>query len=376
MRDDTLQRRLLAVAKLSYEKAYELAVLHESAAQNSRLLSTSHATPVAVHYCASSTNLSPEDAQPRQCYRCGGNHAAKTCRFKDVVCNFCSKKGHIQRVCQSRLRQRQSRSPPARSALGKQPYTHKVEEGTEPPASAGVNHPPATQESPPQEPLPVDYNVFGVGTDKKAHPPATQESPPQEPLPVDYSVFGVGTDKEADPYLVTVTVEGATLQMEIDTGSALTLISQATFSKLWPEGQSPRLEGTTVRLKTYSGEELEVLGRVVVRVRCGGQVVEDLGLVVVGGGGPSLLGRDWFGRLRLDWREVRKLPATSDKLDLAHAYQQLILDADSRPYTTINTHKGLFQHTRLPWEWPDRPWARLHIDYAGPNQRQNGFSRC
>ena len=19
-----------------------------------------------------------------------------------------------------------------------------------------------------------------------------------------------------------------------------------------------------------------------------------------------------------------------------------------------------------PWEWPDRPWARIHIDYAGP----------
>ncbi len=19
-----------------------------------------------------------------------------------------------------------------------------------------------------------------------------------------------------------------------------------------------------------------------------------------------------------------------------------------------------------PWEWPERPWARLHIDYAGP----------
>ena len=141
MRDDTLQRTLLVVAKLSYEKAYELAVLHESAAQNSRLLSTSHATPVAVHYRASSTNPSSEDAQPRQCYRCGGSHAAKTCRFKDV-CNFCSKRGHIQRVCQSRLRQQQSRSPPARSAPGKQPYTHKVEEGTEPPASAGVNHPP------------------------------------------------------------------------------------------------------------------------------------------------------------------------------------------------------------------------------------------
>ena len=37
------------------------------------------------------------------------------------------------------------------------------------------------------------------------------------------------------------------------------------------------------------------------------------------------------------------------KLDLAHAYQQLPLDDDSRPYTTINTHKGLFQYTRLPF---------------------------
>ena len=163
------------------------------------------------------------------------------CRFKDVVRNFCCKRGHIQRVCQSRLRQQQFRSPPARSALGKQPYTHKVEEGTEPPASAGVNHPPTTHESLHHEPLPVNYNVFVVETDKEAHPPATQESPPPEPLPVDYNVFGVGTDKKANTYLVTVTVDGATLQMEIDTGSALTLISKATFSKLWPEGQSPRL---------------------------------------------------------------------------------------------------------------------------------------
>ena len=37
------------------------------------------------------------------------------------------------------------------------------------------------------------------------------------------------------------------------------------------------------------------------------------------------------------------------KLDLAHAYQQLPLDDDSRPYTTINTHKGLFRYTRLPF---------------------------
>ena len=35
------------------------------------------------------------------------------------------------------------------------------------------------------------------------------------------------------------------------------------------------------------------------------------------------------------------------KLDLSHAYQQLLLDNESREYLTVNTHRGLFQPTRL-----------------------------
>ena len=37
------------------------------------------------------------------------------------------------------------------------------------------------------------------------------------------------------------------------------------------------------------------------------------------------------------------------KLDLSHAYLQLPLDDASKPYTTISTHKGLFQYERLPF---------------------------
>ena len=37
------------------------------------------------------------------------------------------------------------------------------------------------------------------------------------------------------------------------------------------------------------------------------------------------------------------------KLDLAHAYQQIPLANESMKYTTINTHKGLYQYTRLPF---------------------------
>ena len=37
------------------------------------------------------------------------------------------------------------------------------------------------------------------------------------------------------------------------------------------------------------------------------------------------------------------------KLDLSQAYQQVKLEADSRKYVTINTHKGLYQFNRLPF---------------------------
>ena len=36
-------------------------------------------------------------------------------------------------------------------------------------------------------------------------------------------------------------------------------------------------------------------------------------------------------------------------LDLTQAYQQLLLDDNSRQYVTVNTHRGLYRYTRLPY---------------------------
>ena len=36
-------------------------------------------------------------------------------------------------------------------------------------------------------------------------------------------------------------------------------------------------------------------------------------------------------------------------LDLSHAYNQIVLDDDAQEFLTINTHRGLFRYTRLPF---------------------------
>ena len=40
---------------------------------------------------------------------------------------------------------------------------------------------------------------------------------------------------------------------------------------------------------------------------------------------------------------------TFSKLDLSHAYQQIVLKESSRQYVVINTHRGLFRCNRLPF---------------------------
>ena len=43
------------------------------------------------------------------------------------------------------------------------------------------------------------------------------------------------------------------------------------------------------------------------------------------------------------------------KLDMSQAYQQLLLDEESRKYAVINTHRGLFRYNRLPFRISSAP---------------------
>ncbi len=71
---------------------------------------------------------------------------------------------------------------------------------------------------------------------------------------------------------------------------------------------------------------------------------KSLPVVIVQESGPSLVGRG----------------GEYSKLDMSHAHQQIVLDEESKKYVTVNTHKGLFTYTWLPFGISSSPAIFQH----------------
>ena len=117
----------------------------------------------------------------------------------------------------------------------------------------------------------------------------------------EYTLYPVIQQQSTSTPLVTaINVGGKELNMEVDTGASISLISETTYQKLWEFETPPELQQTAVKLRTYTGEEIGVVGCINVKVQSYGQEAQ-LPLLVVKGEGPSLLGRNWLTKLQLNW---------------------------------------------------------------------------
>ena len=96
------------------------------------------------------------------------------------------------------------------------------------------------------------------------------------------------------------------MEMEIDTGASVSLISKNTFDKFQSSAAFPPLMNEQIKLRTYTGGEISVLGSISVTAKSE-NCTSILPLLVVEGNGPSLMGRNWVTELRLDWKTVHAM---------------------------------------------------------------------
>ena len=110
-------------------------------------------------------------------------------------------------------------------------------------------------------------------------------------------------EHSSEPINVTVTINGKQLTMELDTGAAVSIISDHTRRNLFSE---LKLKESFVVLKTYTEEPMKVVGQLNVQVKYGTKETKFV-LVVIAGSGPSLYGRNWLKYLQLDWRKITSI---------------------------------------------------------------------
>lgn len=98
--------------------------------------------------------------------------------------------------------------------------------------------------------------------------------------------------------------------MEVDSGSAYTVISDSTLHQLDIPRQ--RLTRSALKLNSYTGDLITVLGTVMVNVELKRKSVH-LPLLVVESHGTSLLGRDWFAPLGITVQGIYQLSSDTER---------------------------------------------------------------
>ncbi|XP_018407383.1 PREDICTED: uncharacterized protein K02A2.6-like [Cyphomyrmex costatus] len=96
-----------------------------------------------------------------------------------------------------------------------------------------------------------------------------------------------------DKFLVSLDVEGKSIKFELDSGAAVTVISESEATKLFP---TATICHTELRLISFCGRALKCRGYITVSVRHNSDV-KRLNIYLVGGVRKPLLGREWIRQL-------------------------------------------------------------------------------
>ena len=108
-----------------------------------------------------------------------------------------------------------------------------------------------------------------------------------------------------------MSLDGSPINFELDTGATVTVMSEQRFREYFP---SRSLEQSSLRLKTYTGEPMNVVGESTFGMSYADQGSKSLTLVVVSGSGPPLLGRNWLQHFVLEWSKIKSILLANDAL--------------------------------------------------------------
>lgn len=123
-------------------------------------------------------------------------------------------------------------------------------------------------------------------------------------------------------FMIQVMLNKKQIEMEVDSGCAFTIISEAT-ARLIFDGKLPKLEMVDIALKTWTDSKLQLLGKISLNV-CYKDINENLTVYIAQGNGPSLIGRNWFAALKIQLYGINSVRVDCNKvLNLLQKYREV-----------------------------------------------------
>ncbi|XP_037928846.1 uncharacterized protein K02A2.6-like [Teleopsis dalmanni] len=183
----------------------------------------------------------------KSCSGCGNSHARENCKFRNAVCNRCSKIGHIAPVCMS-----------------KQNKNNKRNSG--------------------DENKKKDYR-------RKSHNIGTVETI--------NSLTGI-VKTESNKNYIDLEICNKIVSFQMDSGATVSLINKRTFKTL----NCPKLRNCTKTLFGFGKNEIPVLGELCVDIKCGGKEREVVIVVVDVENCNNLFGFDLFKEFGFEIQQI------------------------------------------------------------------------
>ncbi len=250
IRDTPIQRKLLSEKTLTFTKACELALSMEMADKDTKSLNSPH----VKHVDRVTSGRKPQrrkqrhekgssDTSGKKCSRCNGtNHQSDDCFHKTKTCNVCKKVGHIGRACRSKRK----------------------------PGYSKTNQVTAQEDE--------EETLYAIYATTRHH----------------------DSTNKMDEITVKVELEGVATNFILDTAASVSIIGETFYNE---KLSHLPLRSTKVKLKSYSGDIIPVVGEIKVKVTYGEQSVF-LPLIVAQGRKVALFGRSWLSDLKLNWSSL------------------------------------------------------------------------
>ena len=259
--------------RLNLKRALELSQGIEAAQKDAKEIQSTE------NYLGTTNRVGQSKNDTVSCSRfLGTGHTQAECKYRSAKCNKCYRTGHLARACKSK-------GPRTSNTQAQSQGRKRQQHGKQP------------------------NQVHHVGSEE-----ITKEQSPVDIIHV-HSI----TPSVPESYKVPVEINGSHLIMELDTGAAVSIVSETTWSEYL---HNPKLEPSKLQLQSYPDRKLQVLGCCIVDTKIQNSCNIQLPLTVVEGQGPSLFGRNWLEKVKLDWTEIAKVNSVTSTIKVERLLEQ------------------------------------------------------